>query len=172
MGPPSTHVNGDIMRHWSTAVVLLLLVGCSATAPDETQTAPATTDERAGSTPLDEGLPTAPPPMPTWDQESTQRATQVALDATRAYCRPTLDDEVWFEELAGFLTAAGQEAHYGTDPAEVACSEVAGTSMAGDSTTAYLATVAVITNAGPYEVLLSRVGAGEPWLVERISPPS
>ncbi len=43
--------------------------------------------------------------------------------------------------------------------------------MLVDDSSAYLARVRVPTDAGPYVVLLAREGAGEAWLVERITPP-
>jgi hypothetical protein len=67
------------------------------------------------------------------------------------------------------LRVPGQEAYAGTDPANVSGRQVAGPpAFAADPGSAYLARVVVPTDAGDYEVLLSRTGAGAPWLVRTV----
>lgn len=116
-------------------------------------------------------LPT-PAPAPTWDDTSRSAALSVAETAMQAFARPTLEHDRWWAELAPLLSADARHAYQGTDPAEVPARAVTGRPVLTDEASPYLAPVRVPTDAGRYLVLLSRTGRGEPWLVERITPPT
>ena len=89
----------------------------------------------------------------------------------RAFARPRLSAEAWWKDLQPLLSAEAATAYAGTDPAQVPARAVTGRPALVDQRSAYLAGVEVPTTAGTYRVLLSRKGAGTPWLVERLTPP-
>lgn len=124
-----------------------------------------------GPTDEDEELPPAEP-YPTWDAQAREQAVQAATAAMTAFARPQLDATRWWAELSPLLTPAAAVAYQGTDPAEVPARAVTAPGALVDDTSTYLAGVQVPTDAGPYLVLLSRDGAGAPWLVERLTPPA
>jgi hypothetical protein len=172
------------MRRCLSAVVLagvVVLAGCSsdpeaAGTPCPPPGAPCPSAEHsAGAGHAHdrehvEALPSTAPAPPMWDQAAAGSATQVGLDAMRAFARPDLDADAWYDQLAGYLTPAGQQAFYGTDPAAIEPREVLGTVLRERGPSAYLAEVTAFTDAGDYRLLLVRGGAGEPWKVERLEP--
>lgn len=164
---PSTAVNGGIVFRCLPAVGavgLLVLAGCSASPP-----APAPTAVDAAESEHVHALPSAAPASPTWDAASAGSATQVGLDAMRAFARVDLDPEAWYELLAGYLTAPAQQAFWGTDPSTIPVRVIHGTrSLPGPSP--FLAEVTAFTDAGDYQLLLVRDGAGQPFKVERLEP--
>ena len=81
------------------------------------------------------------------------------------------DDAVWWTTVSPLLSPTAQQAYVATDPAEVPGSTVLGSPVLLEAGSAYLARVLVPTDAGDYEVLLSRTEAGAPWLVERFGLP-
>lgn len=167
--PPSTAVNGEPVRRSLSAVALaglLALAGCSS--GDSTD--PAASSTATAPAPLHDDHDAAPAPAsPTWDDAAAADAWTTAIGAMRAFGRPDVDAEVWYEELAGHLTAAGQQAFYGVDPATVPVRAVAAATVA-PNVSPYLAEVVVDTDAGPYWLQLVREGAGEPWRVDRLEP--
>lgn len=167
------------MRHsssadawWATAPIWLVAVvvalgGCTR-SPASTP-APAPAPAQADDDHHDHQLPATPEPYPTVSAQAAADAQVAATTALAAFARRDLTAEAWFEGLAGHLTAGGQQAHYGTDPAEVPVSRVDGV-LRVDMPSGYLARVRVGTDAGEYLVLVVREHGAAPWLVERISP--
>ncbi|GGO94016.1 hypothetical protein GCM10011584_34050 [Nocardioides phosphati] len=89
----------------------------------------------------------------------------------KAFAKPKLDYDTWWDGLAPYLSASAQQAYSMTDPANVPASKVTGPSALAPSESDYLANVEVPTNVGTYTVLLSRLDGGSRWLVERLTPP-
>jgi hypothetical protein len=89
----------------------------------------------------------------------------------RAFARPDVASDAWWEELEPLLSPAAAAAYAGTDPANVPARAVTGPARLVGEDSAYLAPVAVPTDVGAYQVLLSRAGHGSPWRVERFTPP-
>lgn len=163
-------------------VVMLVLAACSdsgpGTSPDPASAPPVATStpplqapaDVAGHTDEDHEHET-PGAAPTWDEESRAGALKTADEAMRSFARPSMSGTDWWSELEPLLTPAAAFAYEGTDPANVPASEVTADPELVDESSPYLARVAVPTNAGEYVVLLARTAAGEPWLVERLTPP-
>lgn len=168
-----------MMRRQLSAVAVavgLTLAGCSSSTPVSEAVPPTSTAPESEHGPGDSHAGIDPGPTqaaPTWDGAAQVAAQQVAGDAMRAFARPGLAPDVWYEELAGHLTAAGQQAFYGTDPALIPAAAVTGEPSAAPlAGTALLARALVPTDAGTYDVLLAREHGEAPWLVERITPPA
>lgn len=122
-------------------------------------------------------LPTAADPPMTWDAAAQASATAAATTAVNAWIRKDLPPAPWWAGMLPYLTVGAQADYAGTDQAQVPGSRIKRGAQAalGDRGTAYLAVVAVPTDAGPYTVLLERgpeVGTdAEHWLASRLTPP-
>lgn len=157
------------MRRSLSAVIVgvaLTLSGCSSTAPDpdRSSTAPVQHGHGDAHAGIDPGPAIV---VPTWTAADARDASAAALVAMRAFAGGGSPEE-WYEKLAGRLTATGQAAFYGTDPAQVPVHRVDAVTVTSPSP--YLVEAVVGTDVGPYRVLLVREGARRPWLVERIEP--
>ncbi len=175
---------GAVRTAAAAITVVLAVSGCSAdtqarvravgAAAASTTSPPAPTQappDVHGHTDEDEQLP-PPERVPTWDAASRASAAAAAERAMRSFARPRLDAARWWAQLEPLLSPAAALAYQGTDPANVPARKVTGKPVLVDESSAYLARVKVPTDAGRYVVLLAREGAGEPWLVERITPPA
>ena len=150
--------------------MLIVLVAACSEGSGEIQSAPPPTAEAAAPGHADGSRRLPPPlPAPTDDEASRRSAVDLGTAAVTAFARPDLPADQWWAELTPMLSPAATEAYVGTDPAQVAASEVTGPGWWGESPSNYLALVLVPTDAGEYAVLLVREGGGAPWLVERIS---
>lgn len=167
-------------RTWERAVlvaaVAALAVGstaCTGTAPDHgpNGTTSTSTITPSGPNDVDTELP-APAPSPTWGATDRARAVKAATSAMTIFTDHPDDEAAWWASLEPKLSRQAAADYAGTDPAEVPARAVSGEAELVDDSSAYLAVVEVPTNAGTYQVMLSRAGAGAPWLVERLTPPS
>lgn len=172
----------------STAGVLVLaLVGaCSQSDP---QGAPATTPAASASvspavpdlgrvTPAPRGLVNedteetiGPRDVPVWDEDSRQAATAAATAAMATFARPDLGYDAWWAQLEPLLAAQAAELYAYVDPANIPAHRVTGAASLIDEASAYVANVAVPTDAGTYTVVLSRPDGASPWLATRFVPP-
>lgn len=164
-------------------VAALVLAGCAGqneeappAPPSSTPTTPVTPDldqftpPPSGVIDEDTGETVEPKPVPTWDDASREAVVDAAETAMRAFARPDLDYDTWWAELEPLLTPQAAVDYAYVDPANIPVREVTGQGTIIDDTSAYVATVEVPTDAGPYHVLLIRQDAAAPWLVSRISP--
>lgn len=113
--------------------------------------------------------PALPPPV--WTPQARTAARETARVVMVAFARPGLDPDGWWAGVAPYLTIGAQQVYVGVDPANVPPTTITGQARIVDDTSVYLATVAVATDVGDYQVLLSRQAAGDLWLVERLDPP-
>lgn len=162
------------------AGVALVLSGCSSssTSVDSVSSLPTVEASLAsGAIPVDhadfghDDILVTPGHVPTWDEAAMAAACRSAEDAVTAFVSD-VDDAVWWTTVSPLLSPTAQQAYVGTDPAEVPGSTVLGSAVVLDAGSAYLARVRVPTDAGDYEVLLSRTESNTPWLVERFGLPS
>lgn len=160
------------VRRLSVAGLLAaaLLAGCSG-QPEEAAPAPTTA---AGDNDTHAELPAAGA-SPTWDRETAHEAAFTAADAVAAFTTEDLNDVDWWNQLSRMLSPQAQLDYAGTSPEE-SPEGVPGTRVTGEPSAVaggspYLAQAVVPTDAGRYRVLLSRLDAGSPWLVERFVLP-
>lgn len=173
----------------STVAALAVTTGCSSDGAPADTTAASTSGGSAEATPSsspsssssrwstssgpnDEGMTQAPPveASPTWDKASREAATRAAEDVMTAFARPSLPQGRWWRDLAPMLSATAREVYKYVAVENVPVRQVKGRGEIVEDSSPYLATVEVKTDAGVYTILLSRSGAGAPWLAERIEP--
>lgn len=175
----SCYPSGVLSKRVRAAGVLLLCLGavipaaagCSAPAHPAPQasSSPALI-EPSGPNDVDTDVP-HPLASPTWDQAGRDQATTTATKVMTVFVDHRQDGAAWWADLEPMFSPLAAADYTGTDPAQVPAHQVSGPAALVDQSSAFLATVSVPTDVGAYQVLLSRTGAGQPWLVERLSPP-
>ena len=158
------------------ALTVTALAGCSPQKdPEPTPTASSSTTVTAPpETPSPDGLedgidiPTAAPA----DQTSTAAAVLVAEKLMTAFAQPNIDATSWINGLYPYLTQGAGVAYAGTDPAKVPVNQVTGTGSVVEGSTEYALLVKVPTNIGDYVVSLTRKSPTDPWLADRVTPPT
>ncbi len=179
-----------------SAALLLTMAGCSSTTPPVPQSptsAPTTEpvpDDHATITPSPYvtpdltqfspgptgvpeehgGDPVTNEPVPSWDAATEASALQAADRAMRAFARPNLPYKQWWAEFSPLVTDASAESLSYIDPAKIPAHEVTGPPAIFTAQSAYVVTVQIPTDAGNYQILLIRQGAGAPWLVSAVTP--
>lgn len=159
------------------ALVLSACSSSSTSVASPPSVPPREASSVAGSTPVErahvghDDLVVAPEPVPTWDEAATVAAGRSAEEAVAAFLAEA-DDAAWWIAVSPLLSLTARQAYVGTDPTEIPGRAVVGAPVVLDAGSAYLARVRVPTDAGDYEVLLSRTGAAAPWLVERFGLPA
>ena len=151
---------------------LLTLTGCSTdNATGDTAQPSARPSSAAGT-----GNPTPPvdeatvAPVPEAGEDSRAAALEAAQNAVTAFGRPDLAYQEWINGLYPFLTQTGAAAYERTDPVNVPVHQVTGTGQILDGSTDVALIVQVPTDAGPYNVSLTRSNDQAPWLADRIRP--
>jgi len=155
-------------------VLALSLAGCvgngNTSAPADTPTLSST------ATPTNPVNPSPPfddetvAPVPEAAESSQSAAITAAERAVTAFARPDLGYNEWIAGLYPHLTQTGAAAYEDTDPANVPAREVTGSGTIPPASTEVALIVQIPTDAGLYNVSLSRPGADAPWLADRIRP--
>ena len=166
------------------AVITVALAGCSSgTEPGSSASAPTSTigselpdfDQFTpapdGAVNEDTGETIGAHPEAVWDEPSRTAAVATATEAMGKFARPGLDYETWWAELEPLLSEEARSDYSFVDPRNVPASEVTGTGVLVDDSSANVAVVEVPTNAGTYTLTLSRLYGDSPWAAERIMPP-
>ena len=155
-------------------VAALTLAGCvnsndpspslsPSSSPTVTSTSPANP-----TPPVDMGATADPVPEAGTDSQAAAIAT--AEKAVTAFARPDLSYDEWINGLYPYLTQTGAAAYEDTDPALVPVRQVTGAGTILPASTEVALIVQVPTDAGPYNVSLSRPSPDAPWLADRIRP--
>ena len=123
--------------------------------------------------PQGQGHRPARPPQdakPDSDPDAANEATAAAvLAALTAYCRPNLQKGAWIAALSPLLTAAGAVA-YNTVTRRRSVHVGHGRVDRPRRRRRLLFRINVPTDAGTYEVYVTRPATTDPWLVERMAP--
>lgn len=165
------------MKRAAAALVPLLatltLAGCVNTAGGPATPAPSGSPTVTSTTPAN---PTPPvdnataDPVPEAGTDSQAAAIATAEKAVAAFARPDLSYDEWINGLYPYLTQAGAAAYEDTDPARVPVRHVTGPGTILPASTEVALIVQVPTDAGPYNVSLSRPSPDAAWLADRIRP--
>ena len=174
------------MRRTALAPALLaaaaLLTACAGTpTADSTATATAaptiTADADGNSTgdghDHDEATEHYDGPNVTWDAGAEQTVKDTAGKAMALFGRPTVEEKTWFRDLEPMLAAEYKEDARYIDPAQVPFSTVTdGPAISREAQNPMTVTATFDTDAGPWTMMLHRIGQDDPWLVTSISPES
>lgn len=159
------------------AAGVMVGAGCSndpvpaATTASVTAPAPPPAGLDGTGTNEDTGELVTTSPVPEWDQASRASALGAARDVMAAFARPDLPFDQWWAGLQPMLDQQASRDYSYMDPSVIPVTTVTGEGALLDEDSAYIARVAVPTDAGEYTVLLSRRDADAPWLASRMTPP-
>jgi hypothetical protein len=110
-------------------------------------------------------------PNVTWDANAEVKVKETAAKAMKLFGRPDVPDTTWFSDLEPLLAAAYAEDAKYIDPARVPITTVTdGPSITREAENPMTVTASFDTNAGPWDMMLHRIGQDDPWLVTSISP--
>lgn len=153
-------------------VAALALGGCAATP--EGQQPPSVKPSEVSATPAtplpesDRGATVAP--VPEAEQSSQDAALKAAEAALTAYARPDLSYTDWITGLYPHLSQAGAAAYEDTDPSRIPVTRITGNGKVLPAPTEVALVVEIPTDAGAYNVSLSRPSADAAWQADRIRP--
>jgi len=151
-------------------ILVAALAGCAPNvSPADTATPTATSLRPSSPAPSsDQGAIVAP--IPEAEADSQDAAIQAATAALTAYARPDLSYDEWINGLYPHLTQTGAAAYEDTDPARIPVRKVTGQGAILPASTEVALIVRLPTDAGGYNVSLSRPTAESAWLADRIRP--
>ncbi|MFI8634241.1 hypothetical protein ACIGEP_16790 [Microbacterium sp. NPDC077663] len=129
---------------------------------------PTSTSPVKPTPPADTGATVAP--VPEAESGSQAAAIDAATAALTAYAQPELPYQEWINGLYPYLTQAGAAAYEDTDPARIPVRKVTGPGVILPASTEVALIVQLPTDAGNYNVSLSRPNAVAAWLADRIRP--
>lgn len=101
---------------------------------------------------------------------SQEAAVDAATAALRTFAQPQLDYDTWWEQMLPLLSQQGAVAYEGTDPSQIPVHQVTGAGTVLEGSTEVSLIVQLPTDAGLYNVSLTRPNDGAPWLADRIRP--
>ncbi|MFF8819463.1 hypothetical protein ACF07D_15860 [Leucobacter sp. NPDC015123] len=153
-----------------TALTLcaVLVTGCAGD-PEPTDTAPSPTADAHAHEHFEDDY--GPIPSPSWEDSDRAAAITAAETAMRAYARPTITQEEWWADMEPLLNQQASIDYAWVQPQSIPATKVTGPGSITDDESALVVFVDVPTDAGTYNIILNRDGAGEPWLVARFVPP-
>lgn len=110
-------------------------------------------------------------PEVTWTPETDREVKAVATKVIELFARPDVPERRWFTDLLPYLSDQYAEHAQYIDPANVRVTEVlSDPALIREKDNPLTVTADFSTDAGPWSVLLHRVGQSDPWLVEAIQP--
>lgn len=156
----------------AAVVVLTGCVGTSTEPPGPRQVVNSSalappSQENGTALPSDDGEVI---PVPEAEPDTQAAAAAAAENVVATFGQPTLDAAAWLEQMTPLLSPTGYDAYTGTDPAQIPVTEVTGPGRVLPASTDVALIVEVPTDAGTYNVTLTRGDVSAPWLAERIRP--
>jgi len=125
-------------------------------------------------------LPSMPPTAPVDDgkvaaapeagADSQRDAIAAATKAMQTFAQPQLSADKWWAQMLPLLSQQGGVAYEGTDPSQIPVHQVTGVGTALPGSTEVSLIVQLPTDAGPYNITLTRPDVSAPWLADRIRP--
>jgi hypothetical protein len=156
-----------------TIAAAIALTACTTQPNDEvpgpTATQTSATDPSASSTPSVYDDATAQP-APDASEGAQQSAVDAAEKVVRTYAQPKLSPDEWAQQMTPLLSQSGAIAYEGQDPTTIPATKVTGSGKVLPGATDVALNVLVPTDAGDYNVALSRSGDSAPWLANEIRP--
>ncbi|MDP9890025.1 hypothetical protein J2S98_004107 [Arthrobacter oryzae] len=162
----------------ATAVLLTACAGSptahtttTAAAPAPTSTAEAEANSAGDGHEHDEASEHYHGPNVTWDAAAEAKVKETAAKAMALFGRPAVEETTWFKDLEPMLATEYKEDARYIDPARVPFSTVTdGPAISREAQNPMTVTASFDTNAGPWTMMLHRIGQDDPWLVTSISP--
>jgi hypothetical protein len=155
----------------------LALAGCSGTGAGADGTPQRGSESSTSSTSSTEPAPTpsvyddaTAQPAPKASEGAQDSAVTAAEKVVRTYAQPKLSPDAWAQQMTPLLSQSGAVAYEGQDPTTIPATKVTGSGKIVGGATDVALNVLVPTDAGEYNVALSRSGDSAPWLANEIRP--
>lgn len=168
-------MNRPIIVAWSIAAALILTGCVNTTSAGPSEQAPPSSSSSPAPPRQDDGtqLPSDDAtviPVPEAGTDTQTEAVTKAVTVVVTFGQPTLDADTWLVQMTPLLSPSGYEAYTGTDPALIPVTRVTGAGRVLPASTDVALIVEIPTDAGAYNVTLTRGDVQAPWLAERIRP--
>lgn len=122
--------------------------------------------------PQDDDGAAGPAADPTWDDQSRQAAVAAAAAALVAYGQPSLDYQTWITQLGAHMDPAALDRYRLVDPSNIPIHTVDTAScQLVDDTSGWIGRVNCGTDAGVWQVMVSRTGQADLWVAQEFLPP-
>jgi hypothetical protein len=151
-------------------LLLLGLVGCAAAPAHTTPNASTSVSQSPSSHSGDPSTTQAPPP-PGLSASAAAAAIAAAHQVMIRYARPQLSAQAWLSGMDPVLTQDAAAQFAGTAPSQIPAHQVSGAATLASDSTGGGAVATVPTDAGTYQVFLTRANGSTVWLAEQITPP-
>lgn len=156
-----------------TIAAAITLTACTTgtpqTGPQEVESSTLPADPSTSSTPSVYDDATTQP-APAASDQAQQSAVSAAEKVVRTYAQPRLSPDVWAQQMTPLLSQSGAIAYEGQDPTTIPATTVTGSGKVIPGATNVALNVLVPTDAGDYNIALSRSGDSAPWLANEIRP--
>ncbi|WP_422933308.1 hypothetical protein [Sinomonas sp. P47F7] len=106
-----------------------------------------------------------------WDTASKTAALDLATRGMTLYARPGVSAQAWIADLRPLLTPQAAHDYMDVDPSTIGITSFGAGELAVDETNGFAAKARFGSAAGPYEVVLHRNGADQPWKIVRFNVP-
>jgi len=173
------------------AASVLALTGCSSEGENTPASTPTPTVSTSPTTPPpidldkyppapegaideDSGETIDPQPSPTWDDDQRADAAARAAETMTAFAGTGgRNYDTWWAQLEPLLTQQARSDYAHVDPANVPATKVLPdpAPQVVEESSGFVAVVDVATDAGTYQVVLTRADSASPWLASRFTPP-
>ena len=107
---------------------------------------------------------------PQASSDSQTEAIAAATKAMQTFAQPQLSADTWWSQMLPLLSQQGGVAYKGTDPSQIPVHQVTGAGLVLPGSTEVSLIVQLPTDAGLYNVTLTRPDASALWLADRIRP--
>jgi hypothetical protein len=148
----------------ATVTALTGCVGQTPTSPPASSSHQPSTDSMS---PVDDGEVTAAPRA---SADSQVEAISAATKVMQAFARPQLSADTWWAQMLPLLSQQGGVAYQGTEPSQIPVHQVTGAGTVLPDSTEVSLIVQLATDAGQYNVTLTRPDVFAPWLADQIRP--
>ena len=163
---------GRARKATATAILAIATVTALCGCVEQTSPSPKATNSSH--------FPSAPPSAPVDDGEvaaapkasgdSQAEAIAAATKTMHTFAQPQLSADRWWAQMLPLLSQQGGVAYEGTDPSQIPVQQVTGVGVVLPGSTEVSLTVQLPTDAGLYNVTLTRPDSSAPWLADRIRP--
>ena len=160
------------MGNTVSAVILAIatvtaLTGCIDQGLRPTPTSSNYLPSTDPTSPVDDGEITAAPEAA---GDSQRDAIAAATKVMQTFAQPQLSADKWWAQMLPLLSQKGGVAYEGTDPSQIPVHQVTGAGTVLPDSTEVSLIVQLPTDAGLYNIILTRPAASALWLADRVRP--
>ena len=163
---------GHVLKTAVTAILLIAAVTALTGCVEQSSSSPTATNSNhrpstSPTAPIEDGEVAAASQA---SADSQAEAVAAATKALQTFAQPLLSADMWWAQMLPLLSQQGGVAYEGTDPAQIPAHQVTGAGIVLPGSTEVSLIVQLPTDAGRYNVTLTRPDDSAPWLADRVRP--